>query len=446
MENIKEIQKPGSLQAWLDHLQSLNPDHIELGLKRIRTVFDRLKLDSLNDLPITTIAGTNGKGSTAALISQALIKSGISCGLYTSPHLHRFNERVMINGREVDDELLCQAFSLIFDASNKEPSVALTYFEYTTLAAFICFKKANVEALVLEIGLGGRLDAVNLLDADVSVITSIGLDHMQILGNTIEEIASEKAGIIKPDSFVVAGAMDESALDVIRERAQAMHATIFEHGRDFNARFDSDCSYSERNIEQDLVVNFAIPSPRVPRECVAVALKALSLLKSSGLDRISYSAIVSSVSDTVLPGRMQKVCAFPDIYLDVAHNLPAAEHLKKMVEELHVTGHRYAVIGMLRDKDIEGVLAVLASVFDKFYVTSLHTSRGEENVRLQNALIKADVDKSLIKSFDNTSDALLQCCHDAGADDAIYVCGSFVTVAEADDCMDECIKFLRERN
>ncbi len=446
MENIKEIQKPGSLQAWLDHLQSLNPDHIELGLKRIRTVFNRLDLGSLNSLAITTIAGTNGKGSTAALISQALIKSGISCGLYTSPHLHRFNERVMINGTEVNDDLLCEAFSLIYDASHQEPAVALTYFEYTTLAAFICFKKSKVQSLVLEIGLGGRLDAVNLLDADISVITSIGLDHMQILGNTIEEIAAEKAGIIKSDSYVVTGAMSENALNVIREKAKKEHATLYEHGRDFKAIFGKECSFSERDFKQDLVLSYSIPSPKVPKECVGVALKALSLLKGLGLSTISQSAIVSSVKETVLPGRMQKVCVHPDIYLDVAHNLPAAEHLKQMVCEQYVRGHKYAVIGMLKDKDIEGVLKVLSSVFDRFYVTSLHTSRGEARERLEKALTAANIDSSLIKSFESTRDALLQCCADVCSDDAIYVCGSFVTVAEADDCMDDCIKFLRERN
>ncbi len=446
MENIKEIQKPGSLQAWLDHLQSLNPDHMELGLNRIRTVFDRLNLSTLNSLTITTVAGTNGKGSTAALISQALIKSGISCGLYTSPHLHRFNERVMINGKEVDDELLCEAFSLIYDASLEEPAVPLTYFEYTTLAAFICFKKSKVQALVLEIGLGGRLDAVNLLDADVNVITSIGFDHMQILGNTIEEIAAEKAGIIKANSYVVTGAMDDKALEVIKKKALAEHATVFEQGRDFSASFEENCSYLERDLQSNTVLSNSIPYPKVPKECVAIALKALSLLKGLGLNKISNEAIEASVASTVLPGRMQKVYASPDIYLDVAHNLPAAEHLKKMVEVQKVAGLKYAVIGMLKDKDIEGVLSVLSSAFDRFYVTSLHTSRGEDSARLQKALIAANVDKALIKSFVNTADALHQCCADVNSNDAIYVCGSFVTVAEADDCMDSCLKYLRERN
>ena len=186
--------KPGSLKTWLDYLDGIDPDKIELGLDRIKQVLEKLNLTIFKSIPVIEVAGTNGKGSTSALIAAALNYSGIKAGLYTSPHLHKFNERVNIGGRDVTDEELSQAFEIVHKTAG---DIKLSYFEYTTLAALVCFSRAKVGAVVLEIGLGGRLDAVNALDADIAVITSIGLDHTKILGDTIGKIAFEKAGIIK---------------------------------------------------------------------------------------------------------------------------------------------------------------------------------------------------------------------------------------------------------
>ncbi|MGN1281327.1 MAG: bifunctional folylpolyglutamate synthase/dihydrofolate synthase, partial [Succinivibrio sp.] len=199
MSTEQITKKPGSLETWLDYLNSINPEHMELGLDRVNVVLDKLNLSVLKSIPVVEVAGTNGKGSTAALIAGAINSSGLKAGLYTSPHLHRFNERINIASADVSDDLLCEALSSVYDAAGDVP---LTYFEYTTLAALVCFDRAGVDAAILEIGLGGRLDAVNALDADICVITSIGLDHTHILGNTIEKIAKEKAGIIKDGSEV----------------------------------------------------------------------------------------------------------------------------------------------------------------------------------------------------------------------------------------------------
>ena len=216
MDKAISITKPGSLKTWLDYLEGINPNKIELVLSRVKTVFDRLNLDHIKQAKIVEVAGTNGKGSSAALIAASLNLSGIKTGLYTSPHLHSFTERVNIGGVDVNEETLCKAFAIVHNAAKE---VSLTYFEYTTLAAFVCFELEKVDALVLEIGLGGRLDAVNVLDADIALICSIGLDHTHILGNTIEKIAYEKAGIIKDHSYVVTGLISNEAKKVILETA-----------------------------------------------------------------------------------------------------------------------------------------------------------------------------------------------------------------------------------
>lgn len=444
MTRTLKNNKPGSLDAWLDYLQSLNPEHMELGLSRIKKVFDRLDLSSLSKKTIVEVAGTNGKGSTAVLISQSLINSGLNCGLYTSPHLHRFNERICINGKEISDEALVEALSAVYEASYKEPFIPLTYFEYTTLAAFVCFKNANVQAMVLEIGLGGRLDAVNILDAHIAVITSIGFDHVKILGNTLAKIAYEKAGIIKEHARVVCGTLPDEALTVIKECAQKHQAEFYEENRDFKTVFKSTSFFIEKGRYCDDEITYRLPLPKVPRECAGVALKTLSLLKEQGLE-IKHEAVVRAMSSTVLPGRMQRMHQKPDIYFDVAHNLPAAVHLKNELNRHLVAGRRLAVIGMLKDKDIEGVLKTFADEFDMFYLASLHTQRGEKNTRLREALISAGCASAQIKTFDTVKDALESCCQEANSDDEITVCGSFVTVTEAGDCAKDVFKvFLSE--
>ncbi len=437
--------KPGSLPAWLDHLQALNPEHMELGLSRIKKVFSRLKLGSLASRTVIEVAGTNGKGSTAALISQALIKSGISCGLYTSPHLYRFNERICVNGKEIDDDELVQALSEVYDASHSEPAVDLTYFEYTTLAALVCFKNAELETLVLEIGLGGRLDAVNILDADVAVITSIGFDHVAILGNTLEAIAGEKAAIIKQGASVVCGALPPEAMVAVKKRVAEQNAELYAENEDFKTVFKRHSFYIESGRKCDDEVTYSLPLPKVPRECMGIALKVLSLLKEKGL-ALRHEAVASAVAHTVLKGRMQLVHRAPDIYFDVAHNLPAAEHLKLDLNRHLVEGRRMAVVGMLKDKDIEGVLNALSDEFDLFYLASLHTGRGEKSARLHKALLHSGIKDEQIKCFESVKEAFKCSCEEAHEKDEITVCGSFVTVTEAGDCADEVMKIFKRDN
>ncbi|SFS86558.1 dihydrofolate synthase / folylpolyglutamate synthase [Succinivibrio dextrinosolvens] len=425
MNNKNNSDKPGSLSAWLDYIEGLNPTKMELGLSRVQKVISRLSLTSLEKALKIEIAGTNGKGSTAALISSAVSFSGISTGLYTSPHLLKFNERIMIDGQPVSDELLCEAFSLVYDNAKDIP---LTYFEFTTLAGFVCFDRAGVKVAVLEIGLGGRLDAVNALDADICVITSIGLDHTHILGDTLEKIAAEKAGIIKENSQVVVGRMKNEPLYRISQICKEKNASLMVEGVDFYGLSDSKFRYVQKG--SSIVSAFEYPMPKIPQICAPAALKVIHLLLEKGL-KISTNAIAKAMSEVSLPGRMQCVHRSPAIYLDVAHNPPAAVHLKEVLGRKIKFGRRYAVIGMLKDKDIESVLEILKTSFDAFYVASLPTERGEKSQRLYNALIAGGTDNDLVKSYSDVEQALKECLADTDSNDEIYVIGSFVTVTEA---------------
>lgn len=427
MSKIDLTQKPGSLQAWLDYLDSIDPNKMKLGLERIKVVLERLNLSLFNEIPVITVAGTNGKGSTAALIANALNFSKIKTGLYTSPHLHKFNERVNIGGLDVTDEALVKAFSTVFDNAQDVP---LSYFEYTTLAALICFANAHCGAVVLEVGLGGRLDATNAIDADIAVITSIGLDHCAILGDTIDKIAYEKAGIVKENCQVVTGPMENKALQAIKEQCDLKQAHLYAANDNYTASFKDGFSYIQKTSCN--ISTYKYPYPKVPYICAPVAIRALLLLKDQGV-KVTHDGVVKAIKNTSLPGRMQLVNFAPMVYLDVAHNPPAATHLVNTLKNRALISKRVAVMGMLKDKDIESVLSIVKDSFDKFYVATLHTVRGESKERLVSALIKAGVNKDKIVAFDYVKDALDKALKDAQKTDEIIVCGSFVTVSEAQD-------------
>lgn len=419
------ISKPRTLDMWLSYIDSLNPDHIELGLNRVLTVAKRLKLNDFSDKLVIEVAGTNGKGSTCALIAKALLKHGLKVGLYTSPHIDKFNERIVIDDKIVSDDLLSEAFDYVY--SNKG-EIPLTYFEYTTLAAFYCFKHSNCDALVLEIGLGGRLDAVNILDADLAIITSIGLDHVHILGDTTAKIAYEKAGIIKDGKKLILGEVDCYAKAVILDVAKKKHAKVYAYGDDFDGSFTKDATIFSYNKVKEIY-----PLPLVPKECALLALAALKIIERSDLCpklKLEHAKINQAVVEAVLMGRMQQIAIKPCIYLDVAHNVPAAIHLKKMLDEKPCT-LRIGVLGMLKDKDVEGVCSVMASSFDILCLASLNTARGEKATRLYEALIANNFNQGKLFIFENVSLALAKALALAKSDSQIIVFGSFVTVSNA---------------
>lgn len=433
--DINSDKSSGELQEWLSYLEQINPNRIELGLDRVRAVLRRLNPDFSHTL-IVQAAGTNGKGSSCALIDAAARAAGLSSCLYTSPHLERFNERVQINGREATDAQLAEAFAAVYAARE---GVDLTYFEYTTLAAFYLFARARPDLLVLEIGLGGRLDAVNVLDADIALITSIGLDHVRILGGTVAAIAGEKAGIIKPGAQCVTGLLPDEAAAVIIAQAKSCGAQLWLEGEDFAGVCSADGEHFSLQSRGEVIYQ-DLPLPKIPLICAPAALQVVQLLNarlaSRGLN-IGRGAVEIALRRTALPGRMQQVGSSPLLFLDVAHNVPAAQHLqlvlqqhKKRLQQAGRGGRLRAVIGMLRDKDIEGVLHILSAVFDDFYTASLHTERGEQAGRLNAALAGIGPGQTL-QSADTVAQALQLCLTQSRDDDEIVVLGSFVTVGEA---------------
>lgn len=499
---------------WEQYLNTINPDHMALGLDRVREVAFRLHLfeDLVNNgTYIVSVAGTNGKGSTCALIAQTMSNLDVNVGMFTSPHLKSFTERIQLNGEKIDDQLLAKCFSEVVAAqfpdaqieslidpqeenfaqfkdedfeddsslssderimaiaelnqatraqelgaprlmANKRPLkdevIELTYFEIATLAAVRSFMYQRCELLVLEVGLGGRLDAVNIFYNDIAVITSIGKDHMKILGDSSTQIAHEKAGIIKPYGEVVVGKnIDEDARLEILTVAKTNDAKTYLE--DFAFKVDvvakADCegksfAQSHEICYQDKAVSFALyfPYPKVPVSCVGIALNVIfKLIDALGFKNNfeTLSAIEDAVANVCLPGRMQLASYQPNIYLDVAHNEPAAAHLKAHLGTyLSSKGRKVAVIAMLKDKDIEGVLATLKDSFDAFYVATLNTARGESQERLYNYLNDhIDHEKVQLYKCDTVAKAIDQAQHDCACEDTIIVMGSFVTVSEASD-------------
>ena len=499
---------------WEQYLNTINPDHMALGLDRVREVAFRLHLfeDLVNNgTYIVSVAGTNGKGSTCALIAQTMSNLDVNVGMFTSPHLKSFTERIQLNGEKIEDQLLAKCFSEVVAAqfpdaqiealidpqeenfaqfkdedfeddsslssderimaiaelnqatraqelgaprlmANKRPLkdevIELTYFEIATLAAVRAFMYQRCELLVLEVGLGGRLDAVNIFYNDIAVITSIGKDHMKILGDSSTQIAHEKAGIIKPYGEVVVGKnIDEDARLEILTVAKTNDAKTYLE--DFAFKVDvvakTDCegksfAQSHEICYQDKAVSFALyfPYPKVPVSCVGIALNVIfKLIDALGFKNNfeTLSAIEDAVANVCLPGRMQLASYQPNIYLDVAHNEPAAAHLKAHLGTyLSSKGRKVAVIAMLKDKDIEGVLATLKDSFDAFYVATLNTARGESQERLYNYLNDhVDHEKVQLYKCDTVAKAIDQAQHDCACEDTIIVMGSFVTVSEASD-------------
>lgn len=436
-----------SVAQWMDYLNHINPEHMELGLERVREVAIRMGLMAVlkvSKTTIVTVAGTNGKGSTATLIARAMGQF-MPVGLFTSPHLLKFNERIEVKGEPISDAALVAALHQVVKAQfalrdNSSPLarqvIFLTYFEIVTLAAMSAFLVAHCPLIVLEVGLGGRLDSTNIFDAAVAVITSIGLDHMKVLGHTTTAIAGEKAGIIKHGSTVILGEnIDPAARQVILAQAAEQEAQVLAEGTDFSAEIGAE------NLRfKGPQGNLTLSLPQVPFGCVGPALAAISTLftlpeLSVRLPqfRLARNEIDAAVAMTKLLGRMTKAPQVKNLYLDVAHNVPAAEHLVTHELPEHLGRVRpWLVIGMLKDKDVEGVLEALAPHFECFYVGSLHTERGESCERLRAALLEYGVAPEDIVAGDSIAEVLERALNDR-SNETIVVVGSFVTVAEAWD-------------
>jgi dihydrofolate synthase/folylpolyglutamate synthase len=410
----------GDLAAWLSYLERVHPRTIDLGLERVARVRDCLDLA----LPCTviTVGGTNGKGSTCALLEAMLRAAGYRVGLYTSPHLLRYSERVRIDGREATDAQLVAAFERV-EAARGDTS--LSYFEFGTLAAALLFRNAGLDVAVLEVGLGGRLDAVNLFDPDCAIVTSIGLDHMDYLGPTRESIGLEKAGIFRPGRPAVVGDADPPASLI--EQAARVGAVLLLNERDFGARAEAgQWTYWSA---QGRSAGLPWPALRGDYQLAnaAAALAALERLRQKV--PIDMGAIRRGLVEVELPGRFQVLPGRPVVVLDVAHNPQAAECLRKSLTAMGSFATTYAVFGMLKDKDIAGVAGALAGVVDRWLLAPLPGPRGATTDELRGELSAAGI-STTVEAFASVPAAYRHARERARADDRIFVFGSFHTVGD----------------
>jgi dihydrofolate synthase/folylpolyglutamate synthase len=412
--------KPGlSLADWLARLEQLHPSTIELGLDRVRRVKDALGLAPA--FPLIIVGGTNGKGSTCAFLEAILGAAGYKTGLYTSPHLLRYNERVRIAGAEANDADLVAAFEKIDDARG---DTSLTYFEFGTLGAMLQFIGAGVDVAILEVGLGGRLDAVNVFDADAAIVTSVDLDHMDYLGDTRELIGFEKAGVYRAGRPAICA-------------DPAPPASLLEHARHIGAGLrcvDQDFS-AQREEDHWIFHGRETCWPALPMPAMAGAYQlrnasgALAVLEAVR-DRlpVSEAAIRQGLAAARVPGRFQRIASAPDVILDVAHNPEAARALAAALHEQPVPGRTLAVVGMLADKDAEGVFAALSGEIDAWWACTPDSPRARDAAALA-AILRTHVNHAPISVQPDVNTALTEARGAALEGDRILVFGSFYTVA-----------------
>lgn len=415
------VEFPDTLDAWLERIEACHPSEIDLGLERIRQVAERLELD-LGGSKVVTVAGTNGKGSTVTLLDSILRQAGYTTGVYTSPHFLRYNERIRIDGAEVSDTSICDAFVRIEQARG---DISLTYFEYGTLAALLCFEKARPDVLLLEVGLGGRLDAVNIVDSDVAVITSIAIDHADWLGNDRDQIGREKAGVLRAGKPLVCG--DPNPPASVREAAAVGQASLLVKGEEFSFSAADDTWAWKGPGRNGAVIAFSnLVLPELPLTNAATVLQVLALLDVE----VSPEQINAGLGVAKMTGRMQRLSLAGtghSCVLDVAHNPEAAAYLANWLAAHPVKGRTCLVLGMLADKDIAAVMELLAPQVDHWYLASLEGPRAASSTQLRELLPEGQV----FDAYDDVETALDAARKQLQQDDRLIVAGSFFTVSDA---------------
>ncbi len=427
-----------TLDGWLNWQESLHPNEIDLGLDRVSQVLARLDLLNPN-FTVITVAGTNGKGSSVAMLQSILLAAGYRVGTYTSPHLLRYNERIQISGVPVNDEVLCESFERVDQARGLSSQtglekISLTYFEFGTLVAIDIFQRANVQIALLEVGLGGRLDAVNVLDADVALITAIDIDHQSWLGTDRETIAREKAGILRPGKVAVCS--DPNPPAALVDVAEKLVTPLLLQGVDFKAVI-VDASVNANTAEKrwswrgPAGQTLDLPMPALAGDFqMTNAAGVLAVVEQLHEHRfipkpVDEHEIAQGLKNVSLPGRFQIIGEKPVQILDVAHNPHSASALANNLRQLPCRGKTRAVLAMLADKDIPAVVGRLSGLVDQWYLASLDVPRTATGPQL-----KAALDGQDSHIFDNVISAHQAALNEANPEDRIVVFGSFYTVAE----------------
>lgn len=415
------------LESWLAHLEQAHPVGIDMGLARIEQVKEQLNLTFT--CPVITVGGTNGKGSTCAFLEAIFLAAGYKVGCHTSPHLLQFNERGRINGADVSDDLLLKHFEIVERArcAMVQP-VTLTYFEFTTLAIMHMFTEQALDAVILEVGLGGRLDAMNIIDADCAIVTSIDIDHADYLGHDREKIGFEKAGIYRAGKPAICA--DPAAPTSLVEYAESIGADLWLQGRDFNFQGDQQqWGWAGRGRRFS---GLGYPALRGANQLLnaSAVLAALSSLR----DRLPVGAqdIRNGFALVDLPGRFQVLPGKPTIVLDVAHNPHASSALALSMDNMGYFPYTHAIFGAMADKDIEGVIRPLLKTVDFWHCTDLPVGRAATSEALKAKLQEAgvlDTDDSGVDTYDSPQSAFQKILEQVNENDRILVFGSFYTVA-----------------
>ncbi len=411
-----------SLPQWLAWQEKLHFTEIDPGLTRIGAVWQRLSANKSLPFKVVTVAGTNGKGSSVALLTAILRAAGYKTGSYTSPHLLRYNERIGINGEPASDMQICNAFAQIDAARN---DISLTYFEFATLAAAIIFSEQSIDIAILEVGMGGRLDAVNLFDADLAMITPIDLDHMQWLGDSREKIGVEKAGILRAGRPLIC--TESEPPQSVLTAAQSLQVPAFIADRDFHYQATSN-HWQWQSAAQNYI---DLPMPALHgsyqlQNCAAV-LMAAQLLAKQGMFNIYESAIRAGLQNVQLNGRFQILAGQVQRIFDVTHNQQGAENLAKVLNETSCQGQTLAVVAMLRDKDSAAVFKALAGSVDHWVLGGLEGDRGQSSEMLGSSLQNA-VPDATFSTRETVEQAYHMAMQNAQPGDRLLIFGSFHTV------------------
>jgi dihydrofolate synthase/folylpolyglutamate synthase len=409
-----------TLDQWLDWQLDLHPSEIELGLQRVAAVWRRLSPGGLSS-PVVTVAGTNGKGSCVAMIDAVYRRAGYRVATYTSPHLVRYNERIKLDGVAVDDRSICEAFDAVDRARD---NVTLTYFEFGTLAALYLFAQAAPDLVILEVGLGGRLDAVNIIDADLAVITTIDIDHKDWLGETRDEIGREKAGIMRPQRPVVLA--DPAIPASLFEEAERLGAEVLAAGVDYtwNETPQGWC-WQGPGVRFDL----PLPALRGGGQLQNAAAVVMACQRLKGDFDIPVSALSKGLTEVRLPGRLHLLPGKPLLLLDVAHNRQSIEGLAAFLDQIAPQARIQAVFGLLQDKDPVAVADIMGGRVDGWHLTDLAGNRGRRSVELAEALRSAGIETPIHTYADGVA-AFQSALASAQGNNLVLVFGSFLVVGE----------------